>query len=81
MLLFTNLHTLPLSDTICTEIKQSRETQNKTLLYNILFAKLCESEFSVLQNFAFLSPANQIKKNMNRATIYRVMDIKCGKYF
>ena len=27
------------------------------------------------------SGLSQIKINMNKATIYRVMDIKCGKYF
>ena len=27
------------------------------------------------------SGLNQITKNMNKGTIYRVMDDKCGKYF
>ena len=27
------------------------------------------------------SGLGQIKNNMNRATIYSVMEIKCGKYF
>ena len=38
----------------------------------------CTGPAKAMVNNSGLSP---IKKIMNKATIYEVMDIKCGKYF